>query len=144
LVNGWVIRTSRSRRYARYQRENRLTSTLAQAVLHEPPHSCNGRSSLGGRTEAAGLKEPIFALLSERSEDETAADYLANATFLATVVESMLTAGAHATTLREGLRPIDAAHYLIISAVGMLRSVVPSSGDADQVRRFVRVFVLRD
>lgn len=88
-------------------------------------------------------KEPIFALLWERGGEERVVDYVAGTTAVPALVESVLTAQqARKAVLRDGLRPIDAAHYLIVSAISLLRGGVPGSGDADQVRRFVRVFVL--
>lgn len=88
-------------------------------------------------------KEPIFALLWDRSGGEQVVDFVAGNTAVPSLVESVLTAQqSRKTVLRAGLRPIDAAHYLIVSAISLLRGGVPGSDDADQVRRFVKVFVL--
>ncbi|MCB0949872.1 MAG: TetR/AcrR family transcriptional regulator [Mycobacterium sp.] len=89
-------------------------------------------------------RDPIFAVLAEQSEHVSAADFFAGATSLNAIVEALITAQLDTGKggLRRGLRPSDAAHHLVVSAVGLLRGVVPGSGDPNLVRRYVRVLVL--
>ncbi len=89
-------------------------------------------------------RDPIFGVLSEQSEQVSAADFFAGATSLNAIVESLITAQIDAGNgvLRHGVRPTDAAHHLVVAAICLLRGVVPGSGDPDLVRRYVRVFVL--
>lgn len=44
--------------------------------------------------------------------------------------------------LRAGIRPIDAAQSLITATMSILSGLVPGVEDEQQLRRYVRVFVL--
>lgn len=43
---------------------------------------------------------------------------------------------------RPGLVPSDAARYLLFVALGLLLGLIPGADDPDQVKRYVRTFVL--
>lgn len=90
------------------------------------------------------VHDPICMILTEQTEKGTIANLPARMS-LAAGIEAMLVGLQHGRGkpfLRNGLRPVDAAHFLITSTLGILAGLVPGSEDADQIRRYVRVFIL--
>ncbi|ODR08068.1 hypothetical protein BHQ15_09935 [Mycolicibacillus koreensis] len=91
------------------------------------------------------VDDPIYTILSERTESGTVGGLLSAATPLVSAVDAMLddvADGPAGEVLRPGLQTLDAAHFLILSALSLLSGQVPGSRDPAQVRRYVRVFLL--
>jgi AcrR family transcriptional regulator len=89
-------------------------------------------------------QDPLYAIFAEETEAGNVAHLLMNAPLFMDFVESLIKqmVEAEGGFLREGVRIIDAAKFLVASALGMLLGIVPGSEDPDQVRRYVTVFIL--
>jgi hypothetical protein len=89
-------------------------------------------------------RDPLYATFAERNEADNVATLLANAapyvTFAESVIDDM-TKNSEAF-LREGIRTVDVAKFLVVSALNFLVGIVPGADDPEQVRRYVTVFVL--
>jgi AcrR family transcriptional regulator len=89
-------------------------------------------------------RDPLYATFAERNEADNVATLLANAapyvTFAESVIDDMTKNGE--AFLREGIRTVDVAKFLVVSALNFLVGIVPGADDPDQVRRYVTVFVL--
>ncbi|MEN4479484.1 TetR/AcrR family transcriptional regulator [Mycolicibacterium cosmeticum] len=88
--------------------------------------------------------DPIYLALVGPAESGTVTDLPARMS-LTSAAEAMLVAMQHSrgkTFLRKDLRPADAAHHLISATLGILAGLVPGARDPEQIRRYVRVFVL--
>ncbi|MEZ0364684.1 TetR/AcrR family transcriptional regulator [Mycobacterium sp. pUA109] len=98
-------------------------------------------SSVMVATELA--HDPLFAVFAEHTETGNVAHLLSNVAPYLDFVESLIVqfADDKKSYLRPGLRPRDAVHFLMASALGLLLGLVPGSDDPDQVRRYVKVFV---
>jgi len=89
--------------------------------------------------------DPLLAIISEGTPDGNVADLIAKAPSLVSMVtslyESAFVAGGPGYA-REGLRPTDAAHFVLSVALGLLLGIVPGTDDPAEVRRYITVFVL--
>lgn len=115
--------------YRRHDDASDVTTSIVEAVVV---------------SVTALVHDPIFMILTERGQVETIANLPARMS-LAAAVEGMLVGLQHSRGkrfLRNGLRPIDAAHLLITSTLGIMSGLVPGAQDPDLVRRYVRVLVL--
>ncbi|HEU0191200.1 MAG TPA: TetR/AcrR family transcriptional regulator, partial [Mycobacterium sp.] len=93
-------------------------------------------------TEVA--QDPLLDVLSERADDGNVADLIARSTTLSEVLAGHFETAFRdlgAGYLRAGLRPADAARFVLSIALGLLLRLIPVD-DAEQVRRYLRVFVL--
>lgn len=89
-------------------------------------------------------QDPVYMILTDRNDRENIASLPARESLVA-AVEALLMGIQHGRGkpfLRKGLRPLDAAHFVITSTLALLSGLIPGSADADQIRRYVRVFVL--
>jgi len=89
-------------------------------------------------------QDPVYLILTDRSDRENIANLPARES-LVSAVEALLMGIQHGggkPFLRNGLRSMDAAHFLITSTLALLSGLIPGAEDADQIRRYVRVFVL--
>ncbi|WP_409426369.1 helix-turn-helix domain-containing protein [Mycobacterium sp. SMC-11] len=89
-------------------------------------------------------RDPLLRVISEHTDDGNVAGLIARSATLSEVLAGQFEAGfAEAgECLRAGLHPGDAARFVLSSALGLLLGLIPGVHDADQVRRYVRVFVL--
>lgn len=89
-------------------------------------------------------RDPLLRVISEHTDDGNVAALIARSATLGEVLASQFEMGFHQAGdyLRPGLRPGDAARYVLSVALGLLLRLVPGVDDADQVRRYLRVFVL--
>ena len=88
--------------------------------------------------------DPLYTIVAEQTEPGNLAHLVANATDLMEFIESKLDQMLEEETefLREGVRTIDAAKFLVASALGFQLGLVAGSEDPDQVRRYVTTFIL--
>lgn len=88
--------------------------------------------------------DPLLRVISEHTDDGNVAALIArSATLSALLAEQFEIAFAQGGEyLRAGLCPGDAARFVLSVALGLLLGLIPGVHDADQVRRYVRVFVL--
>ncbi|MEB3022571.1 TetR/AcrR family transcriptional regulator [[Mycobacterium] crassicus] len=89
-------------------------------------------------------QDPLLRVISEHTDDGNVAALIARSATLSAVLAghfeiAFQQAGNH---LRDGLRPGDAARFVLSTALGLLLGLIPGVHDAEQVRRYVRVFVL--
>lgn len=93
-------------------------------------------------TEVA--QDPLLGVISERTDDGNVADLIARSANLSEVLASLFEAEFSEADgyLRAGVRPADAARFVLAVALGLLLRLVPGADDAEQVRRYVTVFVL--
>lgn len=87
---------------------------------------------------------PLLRVLADRDGRGTVASLIVNAPSLADLLTSMYAGvfSGQVANIRDGVRPADAARYVLSVALGLLLELVPGVSDPDQVRRYVRVFVL--
>ncbi|MGH3722763.1 MAG: helix-turn-helix domain-containing protein [Mycobacterium sp.] len=87
---------------------------------------------------------PLLRVLADRDDRGTVASLIVNAPNLIDLLTSMY-AGVFSTRIsevREGVRPEDAARYVLSVALSLLLGLIPGTDNPEQVRRYVRVFVL--
>ncbi|MUM19543.1 TetR/AcrR family transcriptional regulator [Mycobacterium sp. CBMA271] len=87
---------------------------------------------------------PLLRVLADRDGRGTVASLIVNAPNLIDLLMSMY-AGVFSTRISEvrpGVRPEDAARYVLSVALSLLLGLIPGTDDPQQVRRYVRVFVL--
>ncbi|MEO6793284.1 MAG: helix-turn-helix domain-containing protein [Mycobacterium sp.] len=130
----------------------------------EPPHEPGGsarldegEAKLGPPHEPGALvteslvivatevgHDPLLRVISEHTDDGNIAALIARSATLSAVLAEQFEIGFHegGDYLRAGLRPSDAARFVLSIALGLLLGLIPGVHDADQVRRYVRVFVL--
>ncbi|MEZ0366200.1 TetR/AcrR family transcriptional regulator [Mycobacterium sp. pUA109] len=88
--------------------------------------------------------DPLLRVISEHTDEGNVAALIARSATLSQVLAGQFEIGFHQAGdyLRAGLRPADAARFVLSVALGLLLGLIPGVDDADQVRRYVRVFVL--
>lgn len=87
---------------------------------------------------------PLLQVLADRDDRGTVASLIVNAPNLIDLLTSMY-AGVFSTRMtevRQGVRPEDAARYVLSVALSLLLGLIPGTDNPEQVRRYVRVFVL--
>ncbi|MBA0047769.1 helix-turn-helix domain-containing protein [Mycobacterium sp. NPDC050853] len=87
---------------------------------------------------------PLLRVLADRDDRGTVASLIVNAPNLIDLLTSMY-AGVFSTRMsevRQGVRPEDAARYVLSVALSLLLGLIPGTDNPEQVRRYVRVFVL--
>jgi AcrR family transcriptional regulator len=87
---------------------------------------------------------PLLRVLADRDDHGTVASLIVNAPNLIDLLTSMY-AGVFSTRMSEvrtGVRPEDAARYVLSVALSLLLGLIPGTDNPEQVRRYVRVFVL--
>ncbi|OBH20761.1 TetR/AcrR family transcriptional regulator [Mycolicibacter terrae] len=89
-------------------------------------------------------QDPLLRVISEHTDEGNVAALIARSATLGEVLAGQFEIGFQqaGTFLRAGLRPGDAAHFVLSVALGLLLRLIPGVDDPDQVRRYVRVFVL--
>ncbi|MEB3030990.1 TetR/AcrR family transcriptional regulator [[Mycobacterium] nativiensis] len=89
-------------------------------------------------------QDPLLRVISEHTDEGNVAALIARSATLSAVLAGQFEIGFHhaGDHLRAGLRPGDAARFVLSTALGLLLGLIPGVHDADQVRRYVRVFVL--
>lgn len=89
-------------------------------------------------------QDPLLRVISEHTEEGNVAALIAGSATLSEMITGQFEIGfvdaGH--YLRARLRPGDAAGFVLSVALGLLLGLIPGVDDADQVRRYVRVFVL--
>lgn len=87
---------------------------------------------------------PLMRVLSQRDENSTAATVIMDSPSLIAVITEMYEAlfASEFAHIRPGLSPKDAARYAISTAFSLLLGIVPGHDNPDQVRRYVKTFVL--
>lgn len=87
---------------------------------------------------------PLLAVLTERGDGISVATLISNAPNLLNLLTSMYDGlfSAHADDMRPGLRPHDAARYILSVALSLLMGAVPGTDDPKHIRRYVHTFVL--
>ncbi|MCV7384333.1 helix-turn-helix domain-containing protein [Mycolicibacter longobardus] len=93
-------------------------------------------------TEVA--QDPLLRVISEHTDDGNVAALIARSSTLGELLSGLYEIGFQQAgrQLRAGLRPGDAARFVLAVALGLLLGLIPGADDPDQVRRYVRVFVL--
>ncbi|OHV05670.1 TetR/AcrR family transcriptional regulator [Mycobacterium talmoniae] len=88
--------------------------------------------------------DPLLRVISEHTDEGNVAALIARSATLSQVLAGQFEIGFRQAGdyLRAGLRPADAARFVLSVALGLLLGLIPGVDDADQVRRYVRVFVL--
>lgn len=87
---------------------------------------------------------PLLHVLADRDDRGTVASLIINSPNLIELLTSMY-AGVFSTRMaevRQGVRPEDAARYVLSVALSLLLGLIPGADNPEQVRRYVRVFVL--
>jgi len=87
---------------------------------------------------------PLLQVLADRDDHGTVASLIVNAPNLIDLLTAMY-AGVFSTRMtevRQGVRPEDAARYVLSVALSLLLGLIPGTDNPEQVRRYVRVFVL--
>ncbi|ORA60797.1 helix-turn-helix domain-containing protein [Mycobacteroides franklinii] len=87
---------------------------------------------------------PLLRVLADRDDHGTVASLIVNAPNLIDLLTAMY-AGVFSTRMtevRQGVRPEDAARYVLSVALSLLLGLIPGTDNPEQVRRYVRVFVL--
>lgn len=87
---------------------------------------------------------PLLRVLADRDDRGTVASLIVDAPNLIDLLTAMY-AGVFSTRMaevRQGVRPEDAARYVLSVALSLLLGLIPGTDDPEQVRRYVRVFVL--
>lgn len=89
-------------------------------------------------------QDPLLRVISEHTDEGNVAAMIARSATLSEVLAGQFEMGFHQAgdTLRAGLRPGDAARFVLSTALGLLLGLIPGVDDAGQVRRYVRTFVL--
>jgi AcrR family transcriptional regulator len=89
-------------------------------------------------------RDPLLRVISEHTDEGNVAAMIARSATLSEVLAGQFEMGfgQAGDTLRAGLRPGDAARFVLSVALGLLLGLIPGVGDADQVRRYARTFVL--
>lgn len=89
-------------------------------------------------------RDPLLRVISEHTDDGNVAALIARSATLGEVLAGQFEDGFDEAGdyLRAGLRAGDAARFVLSVALGLLLGLIPGIHDADQVRRYVRVFVL--
>lgn len=93
-------------------------------------------------TEVA--QDPLLRVISEHTDEGNVAALIARSATLGELLAGLYEMGFRQAglQLRAGLRSGDAARFVLSTALGLLLGLIPGVNDADQVRRYVRVFVL--
>lgn len=93
---------------------------------------------------ATDVGEPLPRAISEHTDEGNVAAMIARSATLSEVLAGQFEKGFHQAgdKLRAGLRPGDAARFVLSVALGLLLGLVPGADHAEQVRRYVQVFVL--
>lgn len=135
LLDALVVRVA-GRRMAE------IAARLEQAADPQDPGVLVTESLVIVATEVG--RDPLLRVISEHTDDGNVAALIARSATLSEVLAGQFEAGfAEAGDyLRAGLRPGDAARFVLSTALGLLLGLIPGVDDADQVRRYVRVFVL--
>ncbi|MFD6197726.1 helix-turn-helix domain-containing protein [Mycobacteriaceae bacterium NPDC060252] len=87
---------------------------------------------------------PLLRVLADRDDHGTVASLIVNAPHLIDLLTSLY-AGVFSTRMAEvraGVRPEDAARYVLSVALSLLLGLIPGTDNPEQVRRYVRAFVL--
>lgn len=87
---------------------------------------------------------PLLRVLADRDDHGTVASLIVNAPNLIDLLTSVY-AGVFSTRMAEvrtGVRPEDAARYVLSVALSLLLGLIPGTDNPEQVRRYVQVFVL--
>lgn len=89
-------------------------------------------------------RDPLLRVISEHTDEGNVAALIARSATLGQVLAGQFEVGFQqaGAYLRAGLEPADAARFVLSVALGLLLGLIPGVDDADQVRRYVRVFVL--
>lgn len=90
-------------------------------------------------------KDPLLAVIAERNDEGNVADLITRSAALTELLTSayeLAFRSADRGYVRAGVRPADAARFVLSVALGLLLRLVPDADDAEQVRRYATVFVL--
>ncbi|OBJ68250.1 TetR/AcrR family transcriptional regulator [Mycobacterium sp. 1274756.6] len=90
-------------------------------------------------------QDRVLGILSDRADAGSVADLIIGSAGLDALLVAQVGAAfeaAPAGYLRPGLTAADAARFVLSVALGLLLRLVPGVDDADQMRRYARVFVL--
>lgn len=89
-------------------------------------------------------QDPLLRVISEHTDEGNVAALIARSETLSELLAGMYEAGFRqaGAQLRPGLHSADAARFVLSAALGLLLGLIPGVQDAEQVRRYVRVFVL--
>lgn len=146
---------SRAVVYRHFRNRDELIDALAVRAALAQLSGMTGRllgcADLGETiTEALAIvaievgRNPLLRILAERDRDGSVATLIVNAPRLRDLLISLFTGtvGSRPGDIRPGLAPQDAAGYLLFVALGLLLGLIPGVDDPDQVKRYVRTFVL--
>ncbi|QZA06087.1 TetR/AcrR family transcriptional regulator [Mycolicibacter heraklionensis] len=88
--------------------------------------------------------DPLLRVISEHTDEGNVAALIARSATLGELLAGLYEMGFRQAgpQLRAGLHSGDAARFVLSTALGLLLGLIPGVHDADQVRRYVRVFVL--
>lgn len=88
--------------------------------------------------------DPLLRVISEHTDEGNVAALIARSVTLSELLAGLYEIGFEQAgeQLRAGLRPGDAARFVLSVALGLLLGLVPGADDAGRVRRYVQVFVL--
>ncbi|OBI05213.1 TetR family transcriptional regulator [Mycolicibacter heraklionensis] len=89
-------------------------------------------------------QDPLLRVISEHTDEGNVAALIARSATLRELLAGLYEAGFRqfGVQLRPGLHSADAARFVLSAALGLLLGLIPGVQDAEQVRRYVRVFVL--
>lgn len=88
--------------------------------------------------------DPLLRVISEHTDEGNVAVLIARSNTLGELLAGLYEVGFQQAgrQLRAGLLPADAARFVLSAALGLLLGLIPGADDPEQVRRYVRVFVL--
>lgn len=90
------------------------------------------------------VQDPLLRVISEHTDEGNIAALITRSATLGELLAALYEMGFRQAgpQLRPGLHARDAARFVLSTALGLLLGLIPGAQDADQVRRYVRVFVL--
>jgi AcrR family transcriptional regulator len=89
------------------------------------------------------IHDPLLKTISDQTDERTVAHMLAGNPALLQMVEVSITAMMNtANRFRPGLRPRDAAQFIIATTISMLLGVIPGIDHPETARSYINVFVL--
>jgi len=120
----------------------RMTAIATRMPITDDPGVLVVESLVIVATEVG--QDPLLRVISEHTDDGNVAALIARSATLGEVLAGQFEAGFDRAGgyLRAGLRTGDAARFVLSVALGLLLGLIPGIDDDDQVRRYVRVFVL--
>lgn len=119
-----------------------ITAQLHTATDPDDPGTLVTESLVIVAIEVA--QDPLLRVISEHTDEGNVAALIARSGTLGELLAGLYELGFRqaAPQLRPGLHSRDAARFVLSTALGLLLGLIPGVQDADQVRRYVRVFVL--